>query len=1377
MKKTVILLMVFLGISWFNCFPHGFGAHMAHLQKIIELNLPGSYLDLINNSQHPEYKSYFLLGSTFPDVQYANHFKPTLQKLYQNVRDSHFKVLGIECYPLNGLTYEINMSNIPDPTDGQYVFGFDTHNDGAALQFAEYLLTHSQEIHPNVFHIGTGTTQKNLQLAFALGYYAHLCEDIVCHNFLVPRVSATLNLGDLQLIRTQSSFAKDPNAQSEGIVEAIVDNLYGANDLVYQTLYNDIWYQIGQYEPSVPLVIVDGVPYDNSTYSGLMNPVFFFFLENLKDFLNAHPELRTNSTISNSGYAQLMSVFRFANRFYPASVGKPFQGNQRIDQALATWVKNHLNLKTGFAMADVLAGLNFDLFGLRQMFWDGYVYPKYILSKTTPQMASDARSLVSLMLSDMTEADNVANTNSDAVNLTDYNRLKTSQLFTNPHGLLDQLWSEYETLGARIYNEVGPTGSGQNWYTSWSPWHSQTMTWGVYSSLNNSLSSLYISKPDVAVYDSWFTIGGQKVSGPMQPSVFANNTTAQFNIQLFNTRSVGAQSYFVRIKKDDNSTSYASDATVTTAPTFSINQNPTNYGSTARYATSVTFPVSATDLTNNKGYYFELVDVASGKPCFTSNFEQYATNLSLTPNYYQLYDSYKKYPYSLGVNRNLVTVNLSPVAVDNFSLGGSYLVNGLPATSITGEQGSVVQITAVPPLNTDIMYTWTGGTVSTNPISYQLQTNTTIGAYYKRVASSNLPSTFQYNSQKKMVSTTDGTLYRVYESMERVWLERSFDNGVTWSLMNNNRPLSETASKGASIDATSGQIGVVFQENGYPSSQIRLMFIDADYTGTIRYNNVLQNGVAYYVDAAPCIRWNGTYGVVVWNGWYGGDTYFINYQIFAYPGAYYPVTLYTNSNFTCSGTNSMPCVGVANDGTTLYLQFAWANNNAGASHIMYRNAIATYPYNSINWNPVTNISSASGFTTNTNPSLIEIGNSARVVWVGTRVVDYEQAGDIVNKTNTAITERKVVFKDPGYYRYWSFGNNVNSPSIAKNSSAYAFAWTENDSYPYSLKFAYNNLSTITNIPGTWGKYVSTASVGYSYVTDLSNIYACNFSTAPTPYLLTSTAGFSTYMPAPKSLPSSFNSREAVLSYKNAECLIGYGDILIDGKPVAMSTLPENYTLNSLTDLEKAMSSDNFVIDGSGKVRFSVSQQTLGKFSGAAVNALISIVESSTQKRLAIINSTLLSGQSSASLHITPYEADLKNYIGKKVQIVLSIQGEAPLSSQISDKISAESFVANATPKVVNLESLNKPQNYSLLQNYPNPFNPTTTITYQLPKAGHTTLKIYDMLGRVVMTLVDGQSDAGTHSVVLNAAHLASGVYIYELRSGDFKASSKLMLMK
>ncbi|MCA9743514.1 MAG: T9SS type A sorting domain-containing protein [Deferribacteres bacterium] len=93
-----------------------------------------------------------------------------------------------------------------------------------------------------------------------------------------------------------------------------------------------------------------------------------------------------------------------------------------------------------------------------------------------------------------------------------------------------------------------------------------------------------------------------------------------------------------------------------------------------------------------------------------------------------------------------------------------------------------------------------------------------------------------------------------------------------------------------------------------------------------------------------------------------------------------------------------------------------------------------------------------------------------------------------------------------------------------------------------------------------------------------------------------------------------------------------------------------------------------------------------------------------------------------------------------------------------------------------------PSAFSLSQNYPNPFNPTTVINYQLPMTSDVKLSIYNTAGQLVRTLVNGEMPAGSHAITWDATgnsgqRVASGVYLYVIRAGEFTSQKKLILMK
>ncbi len=85
--------------------------------------------------------------------------------------------------------------------------------------------------------------------------------------------------------------------------------------------------------------------------------------------------------------------------------------------------------------------------------------------------------------------------------------------------------------------------------------------------------------------------------------------------------------------------------------------------------------------------------------------------------------------------------------------------------------------------------------------------------------------------------------------------------------------------------------------------------------------------------------------------------------------------------------------------------------------------------------------------------------------------------------------------------------------------------------------------------------------------------------------------------------------------------------------------------------------------------------------------------------------------------------------------------------------------------------------FLLLHNYPNPFNPTTTIKYKLPASSKVTLKIYDVLGNEVATLLNEEKEAGTYEFILNASNYPSGVYFYRLNAGSFVETKKMVLLR
>jgi hypothetical protein len=150
--------------------------------------------------------------------------------------------------------------------------------------------------------------------------------------------------------------------------------------------------------------------------------------------------------------------------------------------------------------------------------------------------------------------------------------------------------------------------------------------------------------------------------------------------------------------------------------------------------------------------------------------------------------------------------------------------------------------------------------------------------------------------------------------------------------------------------------------------------------------------------------------------------------------------------------------------------------------------------------------------------------------------------------------------------------------------------------------------------------------------------------------------------------------------------------------------------------------------------------------------------------------------------MTQIEFDITNYKSANMKIRFRLTSD---KSTVADgwyvddiKITGKSTGKNIADNIGN----NDPKNYSLEQNYPNPFNPVTNIKFNIPLwrgegGGTVTLKVYDLLGREVRTLVNGKLLPGNYEVKFDAGELPSGVYFYRLSADDFSDVKRMILIK
>ncbi|MFH1212638.1 MAG: T9SS type A sorting domain-containing protein [Candidatus Neomarinimicrobiota bacterium] len=142
----------------------------------------------------------------------------------------------------------------------------------------------------------------------------------------------------------------------------------------------------------------------------------------------------------------------------------------------------------------------------------------------------------------------------------------------------------------------------------------------------------------------------------------------------------------------------------------------------------------------------------------------------------------------------------------------------------------------------------------------------------------------------------------------------------------------------------------------------------------------------------------------------------------------------------------------------------------------------------------------------------------------------------------------------------------------------------------------------------------------------------------------------------------------------------------------------------------------------------------------------------------------------------PRKVDYNNWLLEEVNNPTGAQHNGIHQNNIYWNSEWNVFVAH-DPTSVRREDINSPQKFALYQNYPNPFNPVTTIQYYVPTQNHCTLRIYNVLGQEVTTLLDEMKTPGSYSITWEAENEPSGIYFYRLQAGDYSETKKILLIR
>ncbi|MFZ2322235.1 MAG: T9SS type A sorting domain-containing protein [Ignavibacteriaceae bacterium] len=175
---------------------------------------------------------------------------------------------------------------------------------------------------------------------------------------------------------------------------------------------------------------------------------------------------------------------------------------------------------------------------------------------------------------------------------------------------------------------------------------------------------------------------------------------------------------------------------------------------------------------------------------------------------------------------------------------------------------------------------------------------------------------------------------------------------------------------------------------------------------------------------------------------------------------------------------------------------------------------------------------------------------------------------------------------------------------------------------------------------------------------------------------------------------------------------------------------------------------------------------------------VELIDNQTNEILETLDEITYSKNNIVQYNNLGYQVNLSGIGERTVKLKLIVSINEEFGYSLSNRLSDQNSLAKDNYQVKDINSnISNVTEYALDQNYPNPFNPSTKIKFQLPKDGFVTLKVYDILGKEIVTLITEEKSQGKYEVNFNASSLSSGVYIYKLTAGNFTASKKLMLLK
>ncbi|MBZ0180944.1 MAG: hypothetical protein K8F60_00670, partial [Melioribacteraceae bacterium] len=531
--------------------------------------------------------------------------------------------------------------------------------------------------------------------------------------------------------------------------------------------------------------------------------------------------------------------------------------------------------------------------------------------------------------------------------------------------------------------------------------------------------------------------------------------------------------------------------------------------------------------------------------------------------------------------------------------------------------------------------------------------NETYTALYKYKNHSNNTNGFAGNGQKK-VARRNNELFKVYESMDKIWLESSSDNGVTWSIKNGGKPIVSADAKHPSVAFEDGtwRMFMVYQQG----ESIRLALIDASLsTNNLQADVEVLNSNSgiedYPVVSVVLDNTENKILVVYRRTGFGAGLYYSLYKVDGYGNL-----SYENSYGIISGTNEYsqnPSIGSLVDQSSPY-KFHLVYQQSGA--IYYKKySLSGTTISQIN---SSTISIGSGFTNNYNPSITILSDNSPVVsWVGFREI---VSGGGLSKTLDVTTEERIVMRRGYSSGSWSstfykYDNGVNTPNIASAGNTYAFGWS--DKSANVNKIVRSDLLTVQHSTSIQGKDVQLLGAD-----QLNSMKFSTLNTNQSPYQIINMSIPDPYEMSKLSSLAIANGREGIVSKGEAGFYYLIGDVVLDQTTINFTELTDETTIGNETELNSYLTTKEFTINNNSDLTFSVRFGTVDSVTTANtlndneyVRFRVELVDAATNELLGTFSSVEYTKTNLYQYNNIGYSVNTDGIGNKKVKIRLSVE--------------------------------------------------------------------------------------------------------------------------